>query len=70
MIVLGGGVTQIGPLLLKLAFQIVQEKAMVIPYRDVRIVLAQLGIDAGIVGADPLNFLSGDFRKLNCSSVV
>ena len=59
MIVLGGGVTQIGSLLIDPALRIVQERAMEVPSRDARIVLTSLGGDVGIIGAGALNFLSG-----------
>lgn len=54
LIILGGGVTQIGPLLLEPALQIVQERAMKVSRDAVRIVQAQLGTDAGLVGAAAL----------------
>lgn len=58
LIVLGGGITQIGSLFLEPVLQIVQERAMAIPYKDVRITLAELGADSGIIGAGTLNFLA------------
>ncbi|MBV9689361.1 MAG: ROK family protein [Ktedonobacteraceae bacterium] len=54
LIILGGGVTQIGPLLIEPALHIVQERAMKVPRDAVRIVQAQLGTDAGLVGAGAL----------------
>ncbi len=54
MIVLGGGVTQMGPLLMEPALRIVRERAMKVPREAVRIVLAELGVNAGLVGAGAL----------------
>jgi glucokinase len=65
IIVLGGGVTQIGPMLMKPILRVVQERAMGFPYKDVRIVSAQMGADAGIIGAGALNFFS-DNTDVNC----
>ncbi len=65
IIVLGGGVTQIGPMLMEPVLRVVQERAFRIPYKDVRIVPAQLGADAGVIGAGALNFFS-DYFDMNC----
>ncbi|HEY4034346.1 MAG TPA: ROK family protein [Ktedonobacteraceae bacterium] len=54
LIILGGGVTQIGPLLMEPALGIVQERAMKVPREAVRIVQAQLGTDVGLIGAGAL----------------
>lgn len=54
LIILGGGVTQIGTLLMEPALYIVQERAMKVPRDAVRIVQAQLGPDVGLVGAGAL----------------
>lgn len=54
IIILGGGVTQMGPLLLDPAMRIVQERAMRVPREAARIVLAELGPNAGLVGAGAL----------------
>ncbi len=54
VIVLGGGVTQMGPMLMEPALRIVQERTMKIPLDAVRIVLAELGGNAGLVGAGAL----------------
>src|SRR5581483_3249321 len=43
MIILGGGVTQMGPMLMEPALRIVQERAMKVPRERVQIVLAHLG---------------------------
>ena len=54
VIILGGGVTQMGPMLMEPALRIVQERTMKIPLDAVRIVLAELGGNAGLVGAGAL----------------
>ncbi|MGI9057428.1 MAG: ROK family protein [Ktedonobacteraceae bacterium] len=54
MIILGGGVTQMGPMLMEPALRIVQERAMKIPRERVQIVLAHLGTNTGLVGAGAL----------------
>ncbi len=53
-IILGGGVMQMGPRLMEPALRIVQERAMKAPRDSVRIELAQLGINAGLIGAGAL----------------
>ncbi len=53
-IILGGGVMQMGPMLMEPALRIVQERAMKAPRDSVRIELAQLGINAGLIGAGAL----------------
>ena len=54
VIILGGGVTQMGPMLMEPALRIVQERTMKVPLDAVRIVLAELGGNAGLVGAGAL----------------
>lgn len=54
MIILGGGLTQIGSLFLQPALQIVQERTMKVAYKAVCIKPARLGINAGLVGAGAL----------------
>jgi glucokinase len=54
IIILGGGVTQMGPLLLDPAIQIVQGRTMRVPREAARIVLAELGPNVGLVGAGAL----------------
>lgn len=54
MIILGGGVTQMGPMLMEPALRIVQERAMKVPRERVQIMLAQLGANTGLVGAGAL----------------
>lgn len=51
MVVIGGGVAQMGELLLGPARTVVMEKAFQLPADTARIVQAKLGADAGIVGA-------------------
>ena len=54
MIILGGGVTQMGPMLMEPALRVVRERAMKVPRECVQIVLAQLGTNTGLVGAGAL----------------
>jgi glucokinase len=54
VIILGGGVVQIGDPLLEPARQVVKERAMSVPRDTAQIALAQLGTDAGLVGAGAL----------------
>ena len=54
MIILGGGVTQMGPMLMEPALRVVQERAMKVPRERVQIVLAQLGANSGLVGSGAL----------------
>ena len=63
MIILGGGVTQMGPLLLDPVMAVVQERAMKVPRKACRIVLAQLGQDVGLVGAGSLIYYYGNQGK-------
>ena len=51
MIIVGGGMAKMGDLLLNPAKQVVRERAFSLPAQAVRIVLAQLGDDAGVLGA-------------------
>jgi len=51
MIVIGGGVSLIGERLLGPARHIVNTKAFRLPREAVRILPAQLGVDAGVIGA-------------------
>jgi glucokinase len=51
MIIVGGGVAKIGELLLEPARQVVRERAFKLPAEAVCIVPAQLGEDAGVLGA-------------------
>ena len=54
VIIVGGGLSKMGGLLLDPARQVVQERAFRLPAQAVRIVTAQLGDDAGIIGAAAL----------------
>ena len=51
MIIIGGGMAKMGDLLLNPARQVVRQRAFQLPVRAVRIVPAQLGDDAGMLGA-------------------
>jgi len=51
MIIVGGGVAQMGDLLLDPARQVVKERAFQLSVRAVRVVPARLGDDAGVLGA-------------------
>jgi len=51
MIIVGGGMAKMGNLLLDPARQVVRERAFQLPAQAVRIVPAQLGDDAGVLGA-------------------
>jgi glucokinase len=51
MIIVGGGVAKMGELLLKPARQVVKERAFPLSAQAVRIVPAQLGDNAGVLGA-------------------
>ncbi|HEX7737551.1 MAG TPA: ROK family protein [Ktedonobacteraceae bacterium] len=56
LIILGGGVMQMGALLMEPALKVVQEHAMKANMAKARIVMAQLGGNAGLVGAGALPF--------------
>lgn len=58
IIILGGGVMQIGRMLMEPALHIVQERTMKAPRDSVRIALAQLARNAGLVGAGALIYSS------------
>ena len=51
MIIIGGGIAKMGDLLLNPARQVVKERAFQLPAQAVQIVPAQLGDDAGVLGA-------------------
>ena len=51
LIVIGGGLSKMGDMLLKPARKVVKERAFKLPTRTVRIVRARLGSSAGIIGA-------------------
>ena len=54
IIILGGGVTQMGALLIEPARHLVTTRTMRVPREAVRIVTAQLGNDVGLIGAGAL----------------
>ncbi len=56
MIIIGGGMVKIGDLLLAPARQVMLERAFQLPAQTVRIVPAQLGDDAGVLGAATFAF--------------
>jgi len=56
MIIVGGGMAKLGELLLTPARQVVLERAFQLPAQAVRIVPAQLGDDAGVLGAATFAF--------------
>ena len=56
MIIIGGGMAQMGELLFAPARQVVLERAFQLPAQAVRIVPAQLGDDAGVLGAAAFAF--------------
>ena len=58
MIVVGGGMAKMGDLLLNPASQVVRERAFSLSAQTVRIVPAQLGDDAGVLGAAVFAFQS------------
>jgi glucokinase len=51
LIIVGGGLSKMGDLLLEPAREVVQERAFRLPAQAVRIVPSQLGDDAGVLGA-------------------
>jgi glucokinase len=51
MIVIGGGLSKMGEMLLGPARQVVRERAFQLPAQKVRIALTELGDDAGVLGA-------------------
>ena len=54
LIILGGGVSQIGEMLIEPARRVVEARAMPVPRDAARIVMAELGNDTGLVGAGAL----------------
>lgn len=53
-VILGGGVSRMGDMLMEPALRIVQERTLSIPRQSAQIVIAQLGDDAGLIGAGAL----------------
>lgn len=64
LIILGGGVIQMGERFLEPALRIVQERAMGANREQAQIVLAQLGSDAGLIGAGALPLYAHSARAL------
>jgi glucokinase len=60
LIIVGGGVTQMGPMLMEPALRVVQERAMKVQREAVRILQAQLGSNVGLVGAGSLVYTQGE----------
>ncbi len=60
MIIVGGGMSALGELLLGPARKVVREKAYRLPAQAARIVTAQLGSDAGVYGAALFAFKQGN----------
>ena len=54
VIILGGGVTQMGALILDPAIQAVQKRALHVPREAVKVVTAELGPNVGLIGAGAL----------------
>lgn len=71
MIILGGGLTQMGSLLTNPALQIVQERTMKGAYNALHIEPAQLGINTGLIGAGALIYCNmGEDRALEEGKAV
>ena len=56
MIVIGGGLANMGDRLLKPAYQVAEERAFQRAYQAVRFVRAALGRDSGVLGAAAFAF--------------
>jgi glucokinase len=71
IIVLGGGVMQIGAPLLEPAQRIVQQRAMKVPARATHITLSALGADVGLIGAGALVYqnITKEFTSLNAEVI-
>ncbi len=54
LIILGGGVSQIGDILIEPARRVVEARTMQVSREAVRIVMAELGTDTGLIGAGAL----------------
>ena len=57
VLIVGGGIAQAGDLLLEPARRVARARARMVPADTVQIVAAQLGDDAGIIGASVLVML-------------
>jgi glucokinase len=64
LIVIGGGLSNIGDILLKPAFKVAEERAYKEAFRSVRFASAGLGRDSGVLGAAA--FARQEMRKLLC----
>ncbi len=62
VIVVGGGISEVGDFFLRKVRSVVHARAMSVPARDVKIVRTGLGNLAGVVGAASLVFQLGDTR--------
>ena len=51
LIIIGGGLSNMGDMLLKPAYEVAGKRAFIEPYRTVRFVLAELGVNSGVIGA-------------------
>jgi glucokinase len=58
IVVLGGGVIEAGQLLLEPAKAVMQQRAMNVAMKDVRITMANLGPDVGLIGAGAMVYLN------------
>jgi len=65
MIIIGGGIAKMGDLLLNPARQVVRERAFQLSSQAVQIVPAQLGDDAGMLGAAVFAFQQGGLGEQN-----
>ena len=64
MIILGGGVTQMGTMLMEPAMRVVHDRAMKVPRERVQILMAQLGANAGLVGAGALIYYNQQHKQV------
>ena len=62
-IILGGGVTRMGDMLVEPALRITSERAMKVPYEAVRISIAELGENVGLIGAGGLVYYNQGILK-------
>ena len=62
IIVIGGGLSNIGDMLLKPAYEEAERRAFVQPYQSVRFALVELGRNSGVIGAAV--FALGEIEKL------
>jgi len=62
-VILGGGVTRMGDMLMEPALRMVQERVMKAPYEAVHINLAELGENVGLIGAGALVYYNQGILK-------